>query len=113
MSVSCESIARFLLPLYRAFAAKELIEKYKFTQVEAAKKLGTTQAAISQYVTSKRGNRKISNYDEIAPLVQDAAAKVAERVATSKMTREEFNTSFCELCKYLQAKKMVPETWLR
>jgi predicted transcriptional regulator len=102
MSTSCESIARYLLPLYRASVAKELIEKYNYTQVEAARKLGTTQAAISQYMTSKRGHTKIPNYDEIAPLVQNAAAKAAERVATTKMTREEFSASFCELCKSLQ-----------
>jgi predicted transcriptional regulator len=113
MSTSCESIARYLLPLYRAFAAKELIEKHNFTQVEAAKKLGTTQAAISQYQTSKRGHRRIPNYDEMAPLVQNAAAKAAERIATTKMNRKEFSASFCELCKYLQNNKMIPEAWLR
>jgi predicted transcriptional regulator len=105
MSTPCESIARFLLPLYRAFVAKELIEKYHYTQVEAAKKLGTTQAAISQYMASKRGRRRITNYGEIAPLVQNAAAKVAERIATARMSRKEFNASFCELCKSLQRKQ--------
>jgi predicted transcriptional regulator len=113
MSTSCESIARYLLPLYRAFVAKELIEKYNFTQVEAAKRLGTTQAAISQYMTSKRGHRRIPNYEEMAPLVQNTAAKAAERIATAKMNRKEFSASFCELCKYLQNNKMIPEAWLR
>jgi predicted transcriptional regulator len=113
MSTSCESIARYLLPLYRAFVAKELIEKYNFTQVEAAKRLGTTQAAISQYMTSKRGHRRIPNYEEMAPLVQNTAAKAAERIATAKMTRKEFSTSFCELCKYMQNNKIIPEVWLR
>jgi len=107
MSISCESVARYLLPLYRAFVAKELIEKHNFTQVQAAKKLGTTQAAISQYMTSKRGHRKILNYDEVAPLVQSAAVKAAERIATTrKMSPEEFSASFCELCKSLQRKKV-------
>ncbi|HLE74614.1 MAG TPA: helix-turn-helix domain-containing protein [Candidatus Bathyarchaeia archaeon] len=102
MSTLCESVARYLLPLYRAFVAKELIEKHNYTQVQAAKKLGTTQAAISQYMTSKRGHRRIPNYEEIAPLVQNAAAKAAERIATTKMSPEEFSASFCELCKSLQ-----------
>jgi predicted transcriptional regulator len=105
MSPLCESIARYLLPLYRAFVAKELIEKHNYTQVEAAKKLGTTQAAISQYMTSKRGHKRIQNYEEIAPLVQNAAAKAAERIATTKMSPEEFSASFCELCKSLQRNK--------
>ncbi len=102
MSTSCESVARYILPLYRAFVARELIEKYNYTQVQAAKKLGTTQAAVSQYVTSKRGHKSIPNYGKIAPSVQDAAAKIAKRMATTETTKEDFNVSFCELCKFLQ-----------
>jgi predicted transcriptional regulator len=102
MSTTCESVARYLLPLYRAFVAKELIENYNYTQVEVAKKLGTTQAAISQYVTSKRGHRKIPNYTETAVLVQKTATKVAERMATVEMGPEEFSASFCELCASLR-----------
>jgi predicted transcriptional regulator len=102
MSFSCENVARYILPLYRAFVAKELIKRYGFTQVKAAKKLGTTQAAISQYITAKRGRKGISNYEEIAPAVQEAAAKVAGLMAKSEMSREEFSDSFCDLCKTLQ-----------
>jgi predicted transcriptional regulator len=107
MSISCESVARHILPLYRSFVAKELVEKYHYTQVQTAKKLGTTQAAISQYLTSKRGQKGIRNYDEIAPLVQDAAAKVAKRIATTEMGPDEFSESFCDLCKSLQRAKKL------
>ena len=86
------------MPIYRAFVAKELIAKYNYTQVAAAKKLGTTQAAVSQYVTSKRGHKKIPNYEKIAPLIQNAAAEAAKRIATAEMSPEEFNASFCGLC---------------
>ena len=107
MSTSCESVARHILPLYRSFVAKELIEKYNYTQVQAAKKLGTTQAAISQYMTSKRGQKGTPNYDEIAPLVQKAATKVAKRIATMDISAEEFSESLCELCKSLQRAKKL------
>src|SRR3990172_12531954 len=102
MPTNCEAVARHVLPLYRAFVAKELIEKHGYTQVQAAKKLGTTQAAISQYVTSKRGHKGIPNYEVIAPDVQAAAAKVAKRIALAEMSREEFSGSFCELCTLLR-----------
>ena len=98
MPASCENAVRYILPLYRAFVAKELIVKYDYTQVAAAKKLGTTQAAISQYVTSKRGHKRIPNYGAVAPLIQDAAAEVAKRIATAGMSSEEFRDSFCEVC---------------
>lgn len=107
MSTSCESIARHILPLYRSFVAKELVKKYNYTQVQAAKKLGTTQAAISQYLTAKRGHKGIQNYEGIAPVVQDAAAEVAERLTTTEMSPEEFSESFCDLCKVLQKAKKI------
>jgi predicted transcriptional regulator len=107
MSFLCESVARHILPLYRAFVAKELIEKYDYTQMKAAKKLGTTQAAISQYINSKRGRRGIPNYDEVAPKIKKIAVKVAKRMATTEMSREEFSESFCELCQVLQKTKRI------
>jgi predicted transcriptional regulator len=107
MSTPCESVARYILPLYRSFVAKELIEKYDYTQVRAAKKIGTTQAAISQYITSKRGHKGISNYDEIAPLVQKAAAKVAKRIVAMDTSPKEFSESFCEICKSAQLTKKL------
>ncbi len=106
MSLSCESIARQILPLYRSAVAKELIAKYSFTQVEAAKKLGTTQAAISQYVNSKRVFRDIPSYEQIAPLVNEAASKVAKLITTTEMGPADFNASFCDLCKKLRASKL-------
>jgi predicted transcriptional regulator len=94
----CESISRFVLPLYRSFLAKELIEKYNFTQVEAAQKLGTTQAAISQYIHSKRGYKGISEREEILPLIQNEAAKTAKRIADEKIGINEIMLTFCKLC---------------
>ena len=94
----CENVARFILPIYRSFVARELIEKYSYTQVEAAKKLGTTQAAISQYVHSKRGYRGIPYFEEILPIIQNAAVETAKRVATEEMSVEEIIGNFCKLC---------------
>jgi predicted transcriptional regulator len=107
MSTTCESVARHILPLYRAFIAKELIEKHGYTQVKAAKKLGTTQAAISQYITAKRGHKTIPNYDAVAPDVQAAAAKVANRMVKADVNREEFGEFFCELCTALREAKKI------
>ncbi len=94
----CENVARFILPIYRSFIARELVEKYNYTQVEAAKKLGTTQAAISQYVHSKRGFRGIPYYEEILPIIQNAATETAKRIATEEISVEETIAGFCRLC---------------
>ena len=107
MFTSCEGVARHVLPLYRSLVAKELVANYNYTQVRAAKRLGTTQAAISQYLNSKRGQKGIPNYDEIAPLVQKAAAEVAKRLAESEISAEEFSEAFCELCTSLRRSKKI------
>lgn len=107
MSVTCERVARLILPVYRSFVAKELVTKYQLTQNDAAKKLGTTQAAISQYINSKRGVKGVPNYEEIEPLVRQAASKLAERMAKSEMTSREFGESFCELCSALRIAKKI------
>jgi predicted transcriptional regulator len=115
VSTSCEYVARHFLPLYRAFVAKELVKKYGYTQKQAAEKLGTTQPAISQYLSSKRGRKGIPNYDEVAPMVEKAATKTAKKVAKTEMSPEEFSDSFCDLCRKLQeaGKISVKRGWVR
>ena len=38
MNPRCETIGKYVVPLYRSLIAKELINTYKLTQVEAAQK---------------------------------------------------------------------------
>ena len=103
----CESIARYVLPVFRSLVAKELVEKYGFTQVEAAKKLGTTQAAISQYLHSKRGFGGANHLKKTLPKIHKSASEIAKRIVTEGMSPDEFMSSFCNLCKNLQASKVL------
>ena len=98
----CELVAKYLLPVYRSLIAKDLIEKYHLTQVNAAEKLGTTQAAISQYVHSKRGLRGIKHFEKILPTIQAVATKTAKRLASGEIGAEEAMSSFCEICHSLR-----------
>ena len=98
MTMSCESVARFILPIYRSMVAKELINKYNMTQNQVAEKLGTTQAAISQYVNSKRGGKGVTNFDEIQPVMEIAASKIAQKISAENLSPDDFRDSFCELC---------------
>jgi predicted transcriptional regulator len=98
----CETLTRRVLPLYRSFVAKELLSKYNFTQVKVAKKLGTTQAAISQYLNSKRGRKENSDSKEYIKIIKNAAENIAKLLATTDIGSEEFKGSFCDLCTKLQ-----------
>ena len=103
----CESIARYVLPVFRSLVAKELVEKYGFTQVEAAKKLGTTQAAISQYLHLKRGFGGADQFKKTLPKIQELARETAKRIVTENLSPDEFMATFCDLCRELQASKVL------
>ena len=94
----CENVSRYILPIYRSYLAKELIDKHGFTQVETAAKLGTTQAAISQYIHSKRGFKGITQYENIIPKIQVVAAETAKRIVTEEINTEEIMSVFCDIC---------------
>ena len=107
MHPRCEVVARYLLPIFRSMVAKELIEKYKFTQVSVAKKLGTTQAAISQYIHSKRGYKGTEQFADILPEIQSLANETAKTIATGKTDTEDIVRKFCELCTILRKKNKL------
>lgn len=98
MSARCETIGRYVLPVFRAFVAKELISTFKLTQVETAKVLGTTQAAISQYLNSKRAIKGIEQFSKTLPKIQSMARTTAKRLAENETTWIEVTRDFCSLC---------------
>ena len=57
MKPYCEVASQYLLPTLRALVAKNLMEKYKMTQQDAASKIGLTQSAVSQYMRQLRGSK--------------------------------------------------------
>ena len=98
MTPRCETIGKYVLPLFRSLVAKELINTYNLKQVEAAKKLGTTQAAISQYVNSKRAYKGAEQFEGVLPRLQTMAKKAAKRLANNELNPDEVSVDFCQLC---------------
>jgi len=107
MGPRCEDVAQYLLPIFRSLVAKKLIEEYGFTQVEVAESLGTTQAAISQYITSKRGRRDVEKFKESLPVIQVLARETAKKIATKEVRNEEAMSSFCKICRSLQEEEKI------
>lgn len=93
MKTPCESASKYLLPSIRSLIAKKLIENYKFTQQNAALRLGMTQSAMSKYLSEKRGAVLDMN-DEIDRL----AGGVAKSIYEGKMSQEEFIAQLCNIC---------------
>ena len=45
MNPRCEAIGKYVVPLFRSLVAKELINTYNLTQVEAAQKTGNNSGS--------------------------------------------------------------------
>jgi predicted transcriptional regulator len=105
MKPYCETVAQVLLPTLRALIAKELIDKYKFTQQDAASKLGLTQSAISQYLRNLRGSKiKILEKDkEINKQIEDFAG----RIASGELNSSNSLVPFCNICKNIRKSKIL------
>jgi hypothetical protein len=95
-----------VLPAFRSLVAKELIEKHHLSQVEAAKKLGTTQAAISHYLSSKRGDKRIKQIEAV-PQVQSIVREVAQGIANKDFSVMENILKFCRLCTALRDQDII------
>jgi len=106
MRPPCESVVKLVLPAFRSLVARDLIEKYNFSQISAAKKLGTTQATISYYLYSKRGEKRMKELEAL-PSVRTMATNVASRIATQSFSPFEAMLKFCELCKTLRTNDLV------
>lgn len=97
-------MARDVLPAIRSLVAKELIERYGFTQMTAARKLGITQAAISYYRDAKRGGRRLKQL-EANQAVGKGVDELAEGIAKGLLSEEEVALKFCQLCEYLRKRE--------
>jgi predicted transcriptional regulator len=98
MDPQCEIIGKYVLPLFRSMLAKELVQKYKLSQAQAAEQLGTTQAAISQYLSSKRAYKGIEQVEQYLPKIQEMASETAEKLANKKIAPDDITCDFCALC---------------
>lgn len=68
----------YLIPALRRELAKILIKEYGLTQRETAKRLGLTEAAVSQYLKEKRGKKLNFNPTEMAE-IKKAAKSIYEK----------------------------------
>ena len=109
MSNPCETVSKSFLPTLRARVAKELISNYGFSQVKAAELLGTTQAAISQYMSKKRGSqifKEVTNNN----LLKIEASKIAKQL---EVINEHESFAWKDKLARLIIKKFVPASFVQ
>ena len=107
MKIPCELIVWYVLPSIRRELAKELVEKHHLTQAEVARRFGVTDAAISQYLKSKRGTSKeIENsgkYEEFKKEVEASAARI--------MNGSDIVTETCRICEMVKKKGILVKVY--
>jgi predicted transcriptional regulator len=96
MKIPCEIIVWKVLPAIRKEFAKKLVEEHGLSQKETADKMGLTEAAISRYISGKRGGEEIFNgvvteeiTESVKQLVEGNGPKVIEET--------------CRICKFLKS----------
>lgn len=93
MKTPCEIISTHFLPNIRSRLTIELIENFNFSQKQVSKKLGLTEAAVSQYISKKRGKEiKLDQKTEKAIKI------LAEKIAKGKIDDMTIIPEICNIC---------------
>jgi predicted transcriptional regulator len=99
MKTPCELVVGKIMPSMRASVVKELSGKYHMKQADIARKLGITQASVSQYLSSTRAaGTKVS---ESFPEIKKYASEIARRIV-AKEDRFEWSSVLCRACKEIR-----------
>jgi len=85
----CDTMVRNLLPPMRAEMVSRLIQREGLSQSDAAKKMGVTRAAISQYMSRKRGAGEVQITTELDAII--------DRWAVAVVTGES-DINLCDIC---------------
>ena len=85
----CDTMVRNLLPPMRAEMVSRLVQKQGLSLSDAAKRLGVTRAAVSQYMSKKRGVSEVQISNELDSLI--------DRWALAVVTGES-DINLCDVC---------------
>ncbi|UCH89552.1 MAG: zinc ribbon domain-containing protein [Thermoplasmata archaeon] len=102
----CEVIIWYVIPDLRNEISRILLEDYNYKQVEIARLLGVTKAAVNQYLSSKRGENFFS-------LVKDKKTKnmllkeVRKSVATLVDDKTTIDIELCRMCNIIKGNKII------
>lgn len=104
--IDCEEIVWYLLPLIRKEFAKSLMKDHGLTQRKAAEKLGITEAAVSQYMSKKRVDMKITDIG-----IQREIKKSTKRIMDGDI--QVMKTETCRICHLLRTEGISKEKYTK
>jgi len=97
MSLPCEFIAKYVIPSLRREIVRILSEEYGMSNREIARTLDLTDAAVSQYLSDKRG--KAFELDKnVMAMVKQSAERIARRETT-------IDEEICRICEDIKERR--------
>jgi len=100
MKTPCETIVWHVLPVIRKELSKSLVAHHGFTQRKTAVRLGITDAAVSRYLSGKRGNIDITN-KRIIKEINNSASVIA------KGNKKTVTQETCRICSLLKSNGFI------
>lgn len=100
MKTPCETIVWHVLPVIRKELTKNLVTHHGFTQRKIATRLGISDAAVSRYLSGKRGNIDISN-KRILKEINNSATAIA------KGNKKTVIQETCRICSLLKSSVFI------
>jgi predicted transcriptional regulator len=104
MKMPCELIVWYMLPAIRSAIAESMIKDYKLKQTEVAQKLGMTDAAISQYLSSKRGKVVLKD-PKVKKFIKDSTKRIING------NQNDIFVETCKICDLLKNTKLLDELY--
>jgi uncharacterized protein len=99
-----EMVSRSALPALRAMVARRMQEDHDMTQQEVARRLGITQASVSNYARRARGS--MVNF-ETDPTVSKAADRIASLLAIEIPDQRGAMKMMTEVCDYIRFNRLM------
>ena len=96
MKTPCEIMVQKVLPSIRAELARELMMEHNCTQQKVADILGLSRAAVSQYVSEKRG-AEIDFSDDTKGIISLFATELLTDISTQDKI-----AGMCNACRFVQ-----------
>ncbi len=100
MQLPCEVAVRKILPTIRALTAYILVKEYKLSIYATAKLMGITPAAVSNYVSGRRGRKyleMIERNQQVKALIKKIAEKLVKGAPPNEVSKE-----ICNACATLR-----------
>lgn len=97
----------YLIPALRSELARIFISDFKLSQKQVSKILGITESAVSQYLSSKRGNELKFNKKELEEIKKTAQKILKSKKAkfsgktrnfSTNLSGSQINEEFYKLC---------------